>query len=86
MDGQGNVYVTDNKNFHIQKFDAAGHWLAPWSTVLSNWPHGVAVDRQGKVYVTIADNNSCIQKFTAIRTFIPVTSPQPGSSFIILMA
>jgi len=30
VDGSGNVYVVDNGNARIQKFDSAGNYLAQW--------------------------------------------------------
>ena len=76
VDGSGNMYVADNSNNTIRKITAAGvvNTLAgiasqPGSSdgtgaaASFNYPHGVAVDGNGNVYV--ADNyNSTIRKVT----------------------
>ena len=69
VDVQGTSYITDTSNCRIQKFDAAGTFVAQWGTCGSsvgqlNSPMGVAVDSLGNVYV--ADyGNLRIQKFDA---------------------
>jgi DNA-binding beta-propeller fold protein YncE len=73
VDSQGSVYVADNANQRIQKFDHEGNFLMQWGSqgtgdgqFLS--PIGIAVDRQGNVYV-IDDARDDIQKFDAAGTF-----------------
>jgi streptogramin lyase len=67
VDGSGNVFVADNNNNRIQKFDNTGTFLTTWGSLGSgdgqfNWPLGVAVDGSGNVFV--ADwNNNRVQKF-----------------------
>jgi tripartite motif-containing protein 71 len=61
------VYVVDQGNNRIQKFDGAGSFLAKWGTLGSgdgefNNPVSIAVDDKGDVYVTDYGNNR-IQKF-----------------------
>lgn len=51
------VYVIDAKDYRVQKFDSAGHYLLGWGVEEnSRWlfkdPAGVAVDAAGDVYVT----------------------------------
>jgi DNA-binding beta-propeller fold protein YncE len=67
VDSQDNVYVADNANQRIQKFDSSGNFLMEWGSegtedgrFLS--PIGVAVDGEGNVYV-IDDARDDIQKF-----------------------
>jgi DNA-binding beta-propeller fold protein YncE len=74
VDASGNVYVSDTRNSRVQKLSPAGQPLAVWGTVVGNntprpapetgtfnGPAGLAVDRQGALYV--ADTrNARIQK------------------------
>ena len=74
VDGLGNVYVTDNKNSRIQKFDGSGKFLMKWGSFGSedgqfNIPFGIAVDREGNVYVGDV-GNARIQKFDANGKFL----------------
>ena len=77
VDGAGNVYVADTNNFTIRKITSAGvaTTLAgsagtPGSTdgtggaARFNYPHGVAVDAAGNVYVADT-NNFTIRKITS---------------------
>src|SRR5207244_2451831 len=66
-DGSGNVYVADQSNNRIQKFDASGTFLTKWGSSGSgngqfSSPVGVATDGSGNVYVADFNNNR-IQKF-----------------------
>jgi len=68
------VYVADNNNQRIQKFDSSGAFLTKWGTPGSgdgqfNTPLGVAVDPAGNVYVAEQGNNR-IQKFDSSGTFL----------------
>jgi sugar lactone lactonase YvrE len=63
--GESNVFVVDNNGIH--KFDYSGNPLAKWGSGGSgdgqvNWPHSVAVDSSGNVFVADTNNNR-IQKF-----------------------
>jgi DNA-binding beta-propeller fold protein YncE len=67
LDSQGNVYVADNRNHRIQKFDSSGKFLLKWGSegkgdgqFLS--PFDVVVDNQGNIYV-VDDAREDIQKF-----------------------
>jgi len=73
VDGEGNVYVADSKNHRIRKITTDGKVITIAGTGLAgnsvgkgtqsrlNWPAGVAVDKNGNVY--IADyGNHCIKK------------------------
>jgi DNA-binding beta-propeller fold protein YncE len=67
LDTQGNVYVADNANQRIQKFDHNGTFLLQWGGNGTNdgqftSPIGIAVDQQGAVYV-IDDSRDDVQKF-----------------------
>ncbi len=72
IDLLGNVYVTDNRNHRIQKFDSEGNFLTSWGSYGTGdgqfrWPYDLAIDSFGNVYVT--DNNK-IQKFDENGNFL----------------
>jgi len=83
VDASGNVYVADQYNHRIQKFDSTGTLLTKWGTLgssdgqLDN-PFDVAVDASGNVYVDDQFNNR-IQKFGPALDFF-VGEPEPLSS------
>lgn len=67
MDRQGSLFVVDNGNNRIQKFDRNGNFILLWGNFGSangnfNNPTGLACDAQGNVYVADT-NNHRIQKF-----------------------
>jgi sugar lactone lactonase YvrE len=73
-DTAGNVYVCDNRNNRIQKFDPEGFFLAEWGSMGSGdgqfvFPEGIATDPDGNVYVADTGNNR-IQKFTSTGAFV----------------
>jgi sugar lactone lactonase YvrE len=75
VDHEGNVYVTDNDNQRIQKFDGTGHFLLKWGSsgigagqFVS--PGGLAVDSQGNVLVADAVV-ARIQKFSSQGESLP---------------
>src|SRR5688572_22019759 len=56
VDASGNIYVTDNGNDRVQKFNASGDFITMWGASGSgngefNNPTGIAVDSNGDVYV-----------------------------------
>jgi uncharacterized protein (TIGR03663 family) len=79
VDAQGNVYVTDDDNGRIQKFDATGksvltfgakspaNTIGPQGTFAEPW--GIAVDSAGNIYVADTWNHR-IQKFDATGKFV----------------
>jgi len=74
VDGTGNVYVADDGNHRIQKFNSSGTFLAKWGSEGSddgqfNYPSGLAVDSGGNVYVADTWNHR-IQKFSSSGTFL----------------
>ena len=69
----GAVYVSDNENKRILKFDRNGNLLAKFGNknTLSSDMMGIAVDSRGNVYVADKDKNSIIvfnQKGEVIKT------------------
>ena len=68
FDSNGNLYVTDMKNYRIQKFDNNGTFLAMWGSEGTGdgqflHPHGIGIDSSDNVFVTDAELLN-IQKFT----------------------
>jgi streptogramin lyase len=62
VDASGNVYVAEEGNHRVQKFDSTGTFVTKWGTYGSgdnqfNSPAGVAVDASANVYVADAANN-----------------------------
>ena len=56
VDSSGNVYVADNGNNRIQKFNSNGKFITKWGSYGTadgqfSSPIGVAVDSSGNVYV-----------------------------------
>ncbi len=74
LDASGNVYVSDQGNHRIQKFDSNGAFLYKWGFYGSGngqfvSPVGVAVDASGNVYVSDQGNHR-IQKFDSNGAFL----------------
>jgi DNA-binding beta-propeller fold protein YncE len=63
----GNIYVADNSNQRIEKFDSDGVFLTTWGTPGTgdgqfDDPFGLAFDSSGNIYVADMKNNR-IQRF-----------------------
>ncbi len=66
VDSSGNVYVSDNGNNRIQKFDNNGNFITKWDfkgsdVIQLDKPEGIAVDSSHNVYVTDYSSNSIIK-------------------------
>jgi DNA-binding beta-propeller fold protein YncE len=66
-DSSGNVYVGDQGNDRIQKFDSNGKFITKWGSTGSGdgqfqVPIGIAINSKGLVYVTDL-GNSRVQVF-----------------------
>lgn len=73
-DQQSNLYVVDQHNHRIQKFDSAGNFVSMWGKQGTgqgefNYPYGIAIDSKGNVFVADMNNNR-IQKFSADGKFL----------------
>ncbi len=67
IDQQGCIFVVDNGNNRIQKFDNAGNFIILWGSFGSananfHNPTGITCDAKGDVYV-VDTNNHRVQKF-----------------------
>ena len=75
LSSAGEMYITDGYgNARVHKFDAAGRLLFSWGEPGSgagqfHVPHGIAVDKEGIVYVADREN-SRIQRFTPDGKFL----------------
>ncbi len=93
VDGDGSVYVVENSGNdpfpgnvqRVEKYTSTGTFLTSWGSFGSGpgqfvFPHGVAVDGDGHVYVADTDNDR-MQEFTATGTFVSqwgTTGSAPG--------
>lgn len=76
-DKSSNIYVVDQHNHRIQKFDSEGNFILMWGKEGDqqgefNYPYGIAIDSKGNVYVSDMNNNR-IQKFTSTGEFLATT-------------
>jgi DNA-binding beta-propeller fold protein YncE len=67
IDTSGNIFVVDEGNNRIQKFDSNGNFITKWGTEGTgngqfDEPTGIAIDSSGNVYV-VDRGNSRIQVF-----------------------
>jgi DNA-binding beta-propeller fold protein YncE len=78
IDSTGNIYVADNMNHRIQKFDSNGNFIFKIGKSDNtsgvgdgefNKPTGIAVDSSGNIYV-VEELNHRVQKFNTFAYFI----------------
>ena len=74
VDASGYLYIADDGNCRVQKFDTNGNFISEWGRKGSDkaefkFPKGIAVDASGFVYVT-DDENHRVQKFDTNGNFI----------------
>jgi len=88
FDSSGNMYVVDNGNNRIQKFDSDGNFLLKWGTKGNQdgqfgCPNDIAIDSDDRVYV--ADNcNQRIQVFDGEGKFISKWGePGTGKGYLL---
>ncbi len=75
IDSADNVYIADQANYRIQKFDSSGNYVTKWGSAGSgngqfNYPSGIAIDAADNVYVSEAFSNKRIQKFTSSGVYV----------------
>jgi tripartite motif-containing protein 71 len=68
VDQVGNVYVVDEYNNRVQKFDSNGKFITAWSSAQFQ-PSTIAVDSVGYVFV-VDYGNKRVQEFDSNGTFI----------------
>ncbi|MBN1270976.1 MAG: PEGA domain-containing protein [Candidatus Aminicenantes bacterium] len=76
VDAENNIYVVDDSNMKVKKFDEQGLIQSKWGDYGKEFkriksPAGVAVDSQGNVYVTDMKNH-CVLKFNKDGEFMTV--------------
>ena len=74
MDSRSNVYVVDQHNHRVQKFDSAGNFILMWGKSGNGegdfyFPYGIAIDSRDNIYVSDMNNNR-VQKFTVEGKFV----------------
>lgn len=74
IDNSGNVYVVDEGNSRIQKFNSNGTFITKWGSLGSGdgqfiIPAGITIDSSGNVYV-VEFGNHRVQKFNSSGIFI----------------
>jgi len=74
FDRDGNIYLADESDFKVRKFDSEGRWLRSWGDAGREFrtlqePSGILIDGQGSVYVSDAKGAS-ISKFSRNGRFI----------------
>lgn len=62
LDGEGHVFITDPDAFRVLEFDTDGNIIRGWGDASSGIdgfgsPCGIVVDKDGRVWVTDAENN-----------------------------
>ncbi len=86
LDKSGCLYVMDRDNNRVQKFSAAGEWMAAWGTAGKgkaqfNQPFGLAVDlNRGWVYV-VDTWNEAVKRLDTSGQLLKVIKPKAFSFY-----
>jgi DNA-binding beta-propeller fold protein YncE len=80
---EGDIFATDPESFRVLEFSASGEFLRAWGdfgTALDTFglPSGIAVDDQGRVWVSDTANNR-LMRFTPPGYITPPLVPSPPS-------
>jgi RHS repeat-associated protein len=83
-DGSGNVWVADTANNRVEKFSAAGAFVAAYGTLGSGTlqfkgPSGIAIDSAGTVWVSDTGNNR-VEALTSAGAYAGAFSTGAGSA------
>lgn len=73
-DSSGNIYVGDNTNYRVQKFDSNGSYLSQFGSFGSGngqfaGVSGLAIDQSGNIYVSDNQNHR-VQKFNSNGSYL----------------
>ncbi len=73
-DHDGNLFVVDQHNYRVQKFDGDGNFILMWGKQGSGagefyYPYGIAIDSKDNIYVSDMNNNR-VQKFSSAGVFL----------------
>jgi DNA-binding beta-propeller fold protein YncE len=74
IDASGNIWVVDDENHRVLKFDPSGAYLSSFGSFGTgdgqfNNPQGIAIDASGNIWVTDRDNDR-VQKFDSSGAFL----------------
>ena len=80
VDSSGNIYVADNNNFRIEKFNTQGTFLLSFSPTRTQSPpaggaEGIAVDSSDNIYVTDKQNQR-LEKYSPSGTLLSSFTPR----------
>jgi len=67
VDDSGHIYVADNRNNRVEKFDSSGRYASSFD--IGGIPEGIAVDSSGNINV-VDRNNMTIEKFSPTGTLL----------------
>jgi streptogramin lyase len=78
IDSLGNIYVSDNGNSRIMKFNQNGDYLLQFGNGLLSGQKGIAADSNDNIYIVDTGNNN-IKKFDAAGNYISTFSHSSSS-------
>ena len=87
IDSSNNIYIVDETNNRVVKFDSNGHQLLTFGSYGSgkgqfNLPENIAIDRSDNIYVTDR-NNDRVEKFSSSGNYISQFSNGGGTNIAI---
>src|SRR5579859_6283071 len=83
VDGYENIFVVDNTNLNLQRFDRYGNYLSqfPVSGTLVQASKVAAVDLSGNIFVSDDSNNSVDKYDNNGRKLLSITAAASGTAF-----